>query len=65
MSRDLFVEQTADGLLPPVPHVGHLEKLGQAGHQDAGTDEQHQTQCHPYEGVDLVVNGGQTVQECA
>ena len=52
MAHDLFGEHAAEGVLEPVTDAGDLEEAGSRGHQDAGADQQDQTEHAPYKAVD-------------
>ena len=52
---DFFLEQAADGVLPPQLQLADLKHLGHDGGQKAGGQQQHQTQRGPDEGIDHIV----------
>ena len=43
MLDDVLLEQTADGVLPPMTQMGHLEDLGDDRHEKSRTDQQNQS----------------------
>ena len=51
----LIGKDAADGVLHPVAELGHLKRLGQKGHQDAGAHQHNQHGHTPNETVDSAV----------
>ena len=49
-------KKRADGHFPPVTHMGYLKELGAAGQQNAGADQQKQTDLNPNKVVDDTVD---------
>ena len=53
---DVLLEDTADGVLPPMADVADLEDLGGEGQKNAGTDQQDQAGHTPDDAVNFAVD---------
>lgn len=53
---DMFFENTADGVFPPVCKMSDLEKFRQNRHDDAGSEQEDDADGDPHKGIDAVVD---------
>ena len=65
MSRDMLISENGpQGVMPPVPPMGNLEKLRHYSHDDTGTPQQYQGRPAPYQAVDGIIDSGDYVDHC-